>query len=55
MKCGDVQEAIPLYLYGELAAPQEEEVEAHLHACAGCSGELAAQKRLHAAFDEDVV
>jgi putative zinc finger protein/HEAT repeat protein len=52
MKCGDVKEAIPLYLYGELAAPQEEEVEAHLHGCAGCSDELAVQKRLHAEFDE---
>ena len=52
MKCGDVKEAIPLYLYGELAASQEEEVEAHLHGCAGCSDELGAQKRMHAAFDD---
>lgn len=52
MKCADVVESLPLYLYGELTPDAEETVESHLHGCAECRGELAVHQRLHQAFDE---
>ncbi|MGH9658702.1 MAG: HEAT repeat domain-containing protein [Bryobacteraceae bacterium] len=44
-------ESIPLYLYGELGAPEEEGVEAHVFECAACRSELEQQRRLHAALE----
>jgi len=46
MNCESVKEQIDLYLYGELAGQEEEEIEQHLHACAGCRTELDRQKTL---------
>jgi hypothetical protein len=40
MPCDSVQQAIPLYLYGELPAEVEEAVEAHTAGCKECSKEL---------------
>jgi anti-sigma factor RsiW len=51
MTCQSVTEQIPLYLYGEVAAQAEEEIEAHLHQCPACRAELEVHRRLHAAVD----
>ena len=52
MKCDSVVDALPLYLYGELNAHQEEEVEAHLHGCPSCQRELTFQKQIHATLNQ---
>jgi hypothetical protein len=44
MTCDSVQHALPLYLYGELPAEVEEEVEAHTAECESCSKELEMQR-----------
>lgn len=51
MKCEKVTEELPLYLYGEAAPDREEEIEAHIHGCAGCRRELGRQQHLSAALD----
>ncbi len=51
MNCHDVQDAMPLYLYGELAPHQEEEVEAHLHGCSSCQSEYEIQRRIGQLLD----
>jgi HEAT repeats/Putative zinc-finger len=50
ISCEAVLEAIPLYFYGELAPPQEDEVEEHLHACPTCAREMERQRALAAAL-----
>ncbi len=40
MTCESAGRAIPLYYYGELAAPEEEQLEEHLASCSGCREEL---------------
>jgi hypothetical protein len=44
MTCDSIQRAIPLYLYGELPAEIEEDVEAHTAACQECSKQLELQR-----------
>lgn len=44
MTCDSVHHALPLYLYGELPAEIEEEVEAHTAECENCSKELEMQR-----------
>ena len=44
MTCESVQRAIPLYLYGELSAELEEDVEAHTAGCKDCSKDLEMQR-----------
>jgi hypothetical protein len=44
MNCEPVQKAISLYLYGELSAETEEEVEAHTAECKECRKELDLQR-----------
>lgn len=51
MSCDSVAKLIPLYFYGELPPEEEERLEQHLHACAGCGREMERQRRLAAAMD----
>jgi len=50
MNCDAVLHLIPLYFYGELAPPREDEVEEHLHACPSCAREMERQRALAAAI-----
>ncbi|HLI84293.1 MAG TPA: HEAT repeat domain-containing protein [Bryobacteraceae bacterium] len=50
MNCDSVLESIPLYFYGELAPPQEDEFEEHLHACPACAREMERQRAFAAAL-----
>jgi anti-sigma factor RsiW len=51
MTCDSVARLIPLYFYGELMPEEEERLEEHLHACAGCTREMERQRALAAALD----
>src|SRR5260370_26926956 len=51
MNCESVQESADLYLYGELAGQEEENIEQHLHGCPACRTELDRQKALHRSLD----
>jgi hypothetical protein len=51
MMCESVLELISLYYYGELSPDEEDQVEAHMHECAACAGEMERQRRLAAALD----
>jgi hypothetical protein len=51
MTCRDALDRLPLYLYGELPPQEEEDLEAHLHACASCQGEYAAYRQISQALD----
>ncbi|MFN0167539.1 MAG: HEAT repeat domain-containing protein [Bryobacteraceae bacterium] len=51
MTCHDVRDRMPLYLYGELASHQEEEVEAHLHTCSSCQDEYEIQRKIGQLLD----
>jgi anti-sigma factor RsiW len=53
MNCRFVEDHLHLYLYGELAAAEEENVEAHLAACAHCTELLRQEKALHALMKEE--
>jgi hypothetical protein len=44
MTCEAVKKVIPLYLYGELPAETEEDVEAHTAGCKECTKELELQR-----------
>ena len=46
MTCEAALKAIPLYLYGELSAEMEENVEAHCATCAACNNEVHKQRSL---------
>jgi HEAT repeats/Putative zinc-finger len=50
MNCDTVLHSIPLYFYGELAPPEEDELEEHLHACPACAGEMERQRAFAAAL-----
>ncbi len=45
MKCDSFQQEIPLYVYGELAAPAEDLFEEHLSHCGGCAEEFKKYRR----------
>lgn len=47
MKCEDVRESIPLFLYGELSFDEEDGFEAHVDQCSACRSELARERRVH--------
>jgi anti-sigma factor RsiW len=48
MNCESVLQIIPLYFYGELAPPDEDELEEHLQACPACAHEMERQRALAA-------
>jgi hypothetical protein len=52
MTCDSVQKAIPLYLYGELPAEMEENVEAHTDGCVSCARELEVQREFARSLNE---
>src|SRR5580692_2772522 len=51
MNCEAAGKLIPLYYYGELSPEEEDGVEAHMHACAACTRDMAKQRTLAAAVD----
>jgi hypothetical protein len=51
MTCDSVVTRIPLYFYGELMPEEEDRLEEHLHACAGCTREMERQRAMAAALD----
>jgi hypothetical protein len=51
MKCEEVVEAIPLYLYGEVSPATEEAIEHHVAGCAACAKEFKLRKAIHSALD----
>jgi anti-sigma factor RsiW len=51
MNCDSISKLIPLYYYGELSPEEEDRVEEHTHACAGCALEMERQRMLAAALD----
>lgn len=52
MNCQRFEEQLPLYLYGELTAAEEEAFEAHGAVCAVCGEALEGERALHAAMDD---
>jgi anti-sigma factor RsiW len=52
MTCDSVARLIPLYFYGELMPEEEDRLEEHLHACAGCTREMERQRAMAAALDQ---
>ncbi len=50
MNCDSVLHLIPLYFYGELAPPDEDQLEEHLHSCPACAREMERQRALAAAL-----
>ena len=50
MTCETVLNSIPLYFYGELAPPDEDQLEEHLHSCPACAREMERQRALAAAL-----
>jgi anti-sigma factor RsiW len=51
MNCDSISKLIPLYYYGELSPEEEDRVEEHTHACAGCAREVERQRTLADALD----
>jgi hypothetical protein len=51
MNCEAAQKAIPLYIYGELPAETEENVEAHMAECRLCQSELERHRQFAAAVN----
>src|SRR5579862_3786664 len=51
MNCETVCDRADLYLYGELAGAEEEDVEQHLHGCPACRTELDRRKAVHRGLD----
>jgi hypothetical protein len=49
--CPEVKDLFALYLYGELSFDEEERVESHLDACAGCRKALERQREVQVALD----
>lgn len=47
MTCPEVQSKLSLYLYGELAFAEEEQVEEHVAQCAACERAVAREKAWH--------
>src|SRR6185503_16296726 len=57
MKCEVCVERLEEYLDGEVPAEEQEQISAHLIACAGCSetfGALTAEQELFARYERDV-
>ncbi|MGH9397442.1 MAG: HEAT repeat domain-containing protein [Terriglobia bacterium] len=52
MTCTEAQQNISLDLYGELAAPEREALEAHAAGCNACQAELEQTRRLHSLLSE---
>ena len=48
MTCDAVRKLIPLYYYGELSPEEEDQAEAHVHACAACAAGMERQRTLAA-------
>jgi Putative zinc-finger len=55
MTCQQVQVNLSLYLYGELAFSQEEELEQHLSECALCKRALEREKAWHSTLNAEHV
>jgi hypothetical protein len=53
MTCAEVQTKLSLYLYGELAFAEEEQVEEHIANCAACERALAREKAWHTAVNAE--
>jgi hypothetical protein len=51
MKCDQVKDLIPLFLYGELSFDEEDGFEAHVDECAACRETLARERRFHRALN----
>ncbi len=51
MNCQTVSDLADLYLYGELAGAEEEDVEQHLHGCPRCRTELDRRKAIQRGLD----
>ncbi|MGH9675289.1 MAG: HEAT repeat domain-containing protein [Bryobacteraceae bacterium] len=51
MTCDFVRSRLALFLYGELSFDEEERLEQHVAACAGCRRELEAEQSLHAVLE----
>jgi hypothetical protein len=51
MKCEEVVQAFPLYLYGEVSPATEEAIEDHVAGCNVCAKEFKLQKAIHSALD----
>jgi hypothetical protein len=51
MNCDSISKLIPLYYYGELSPEEEDRVEEHMQACAGCAREVERQRTLADALD----
>jgi hypothetical protein len=49
--CPEVKDLLALYLYGELSFDEEERVESHLDACAGCRKALERRREVQVALD----
>ena len=52
MTCDEVVRELPMYGYGEVSADVEEQIEAHLAACASCKEELARYRSFVDVLDE---
>ncbi len=52
MTCEMAKQQLSLFLYGELSFDEEETLEQHLEACAGCRAELSREKAMHRAMGE---
>jgi len=51
MKCEEVKNSLPLFLYGELSFDEEENVELHIDECADCRSALEREKTLFRSLD----
>jgi hypothetical protein len=51
MKCEDVRNTLPLFLYGELSFEDEERLEIHLDECDACRAALGREKALFKSLD----
>lgn len=50
MRCADIEHDLGCFVDGELAAPEQREVESHLHDCKACRELVAEQRRLKQAL-----
>lgn len=55
MICREAQARLSLYLYGELAFTEEEELEQHLSECAVCERALASEKAWHSSVNAEQI
>ena len=51
MRCEEVRETLPLFLYGELSFDEEERVELHIDECVACREALEREKVLFRSLD----